>query len=282
MYRLLNIEFQKLRCSRIFKLFSLAYFVILSCIALFALVKFRVAPDLMEISLADEGIFEFPIIWHVYTWVAALLKIFLTIIIITSITNEYQYRTLKQNLVDGLSKKEFLLSKILGLLSFAFISTLFVFVISIVLGLSYSSDTSISVIFEGTEYLLAYFVKLVTFLSLCLFIAFLIKKSAFSLFLLFIWWIAEKIIGGVESLVSDVRIGDGIYALSDYLPLEAMGNLIKQPFTRFDTIRKASDMISGQTLNIDYSVDISFVFTCIIYTFVFILLSFLILKRQDL
>ena len=60
------------------------------------------------------GIFNFPYIWHFNTWVAALFKaLFLAIVIVSMMANEYSNKTIKQNLIDGLSKKEFVLSKFL-------------------------------------------------------------------------------------------------------------------------------------------------------------------------
>ena len=62
--------------------------------------------------------------------------------------NEYSNKTIKQNLIDGLSKKEFILSKFLTVISFALISTIFVFVVSMILGLIYSDYNEISIIFS--------------------------------------------------------------------------------------------------------------------------------------
>ena len=44
--------------------------------------------------------------------------------------NEYSNKTLKQNLIDGLSKKEFVLSKFYTVVLFALMSTVFVFFVS--------------------------------------------------------------------------------------------------------------------------------------------------------
>jgi pilus assembly protein TadC len=74
--------------------------------------------------------------------------------------NEYSYGTLKQNLIDGL-KKEFILSKFLTVLLFS--STVFVFVMSLILGFVFSSYTELPIVFSGMEYLVAFFVKLVGF-----------------------------------------------------------------------------------------------------------------------
>src|SRR5699024_12856600 len=90
------------------------------------------------------------------TYIAAILKLFLAIVIVSLISNEYNYRTLKQNLIDGLSKKEFVLSKFLTVLLFSGISTLFIFIVSLILGLSFSDYNEIGIIFSDLEYIVTY------------------------------------------------------------------------------------------------------------------------------
>ena len=110
MKRLLSIEFQKIWKNKASRVLVLTYFVLLSFIAFIASIKFSIGN--FEIRIADQGIFNFPYIWHFNTYVAAFFKIFLAIVIVSMMANEYTYGTLKQNLIDGLSKKEFVLSKI--------------------------------------------------------------------------------------------------------------------------------------------------------------------------
>jgi ABC-type transport system involved in multi-copper enzyme maturation permease subunit len=118
------------------------------------------------------GIFNFPYIWHFNTYVAALLKLFLAIVIVSMMANEYSYGTLKQNLIDGLSKKEFILSKFLTVVLFAFCSTVFVFVMTLILGFSFSSYTELDVVFMDLDYLLAFFIKLVELLKVFCYLKF--------------------------------------------------------------------------------------------------------------
>ena len=109
MKRLLTIELQKLWLNRASKWLIITYFVLLSFIALLASVNFNFLG--LDFRLADMGIFNFPFIWHFNTYIATWLKLFLAIIIVSMMANEYTYGTLKQNLIDGLSKKEFITSK---------------------------------------------------------------------------------------------------------------------------------------------------------------------------
>ena len=109
MKRLLSIEFQKIQKNRASKVLVITYFFLLSLITLIASLKFSIGS--FEISIADQGIFNFPYIWHFNTYIASWFKLFLAVVIVSMMANEYTYGTLKQNLIDGLSKKEFILSK---------------------------------------------------------------------------------------------------------------------------------------------------------------------------
>lgn len=278
MFRLLQIEFQKLRYSRSAKILIVAYFVLITFIALIASIEFNIGS--VEFRVADQGIFNFPYIWHFNSYIAALLKLFLAIVIVSMMSNEYSNRTLKQNLIDGLSKKEFVLSKFLTIVVFSLISTLFLFIVSLILGLSFSDYTEVSIIFSDLEYLLAYFVKLVGFFSFCMFLGVLIKRSAFALGFLFVWWILESIVYGLLEFkfFEDNQMAEKIV---QFFPLESMSNLIAEPFTRLNAVQTAANQL-GSIITKDYAVHWYQILIVLIWTFIFVYLSFYLLKKRDL
>ena len=283
MKRLLSIEFQKIWKNKASRVLLLAYFVLLSFIALIASIKFSIGT--FEIRIADQGIFNFPYIWHFNTYIASLFKIFLAIVIVSMMANEYTYGTLKQNLIDGLSKKEFILSKFLVVGTFAVASTLFVFVMSLILGYSFSSYNEMGIVFSDLEYLLAFFVKLTAFFSFCLFLGILVKRSAFALGFLFIWFIAENIFYWIIKFVilggddKHKNFGD---TMIQFFPMESMSNLIKEPFTRLSAIKTIETTIGGAKIAKDYSVHFSEISIALLWAFIFILTSYYILKKRDL
>jgi len=283
MKRLLSIEFQKIWKNKASKFLLLTYFILLSFIALIASIKFNIGT--FEISIADQGIFNFPYIWHFNTYIAAWFKFFLAIIIVSMMANEYTYGTLKQNLIDGLSKKEFILSKFLVVGSFALASTVFVFIMSLILGYSFSSYNEFSIVFSDLEYLVAFFIKLSAFFSFCLFLGILVKRSAFALGFLFIWFVFEKISYGIlkfEILNGNNKTIDFADKLYKFFPLESMSNLIKEPFTRLSFAKTIETTIGGQQTLRDYSVHFSEISIALVWTFIFILTSYYILKKRDL
>lgn len=278
MKRLISIELQKIWKNKASKILTLTYFILLSFIALIASIKFNIG--IFKFHLADMGIFNFPFIWHFNTFVAAFLKFFLAIVIVSMMANEYTYGTLKQNLIDGLSKKEFILSKFLTVVLFAFCSTIFVFVMSLILGFCFSSYTEIGIVLTDLEYLVAFFVKLTGFFSFCLFLGILVKRSAFALGFLLVWSIIESIIKGILAfkIFPDSNTDDYVM---QFFPLEAMSNLIVEPFTRLSVVKNIGNQIGVESLK-DYEVHYFSIFIVIIWTFLFIYFSYKLLKSRDL
>jgi ABC-type transport system involved in multi-copper enzyme maturation permease subunit len=278
MKRLLSIELQKIWLNKASRILTLTYFILLSFIALIASIKFDLG--VFKFHLAEMGIFNFPFIWHFNTYIAAILKFFLAIVIVSMMANEYSYGTLKQNLIDGMSKKEFILSKFLTVVLFAFCSTLFVFLMSLILGYSFSSYTEFSIVFSDLEYLLAFFVKLVGFFSFCLFLGILVKRSAFALGFLLVWNIIESIAKGILTFKIFPNSDISSY-ITQFFPLESMSNLIVEPFTRLSLVKTIGTQIGVENIK-DYDVHFYTVLIVLAWTLVFISLSLKLLKNRDL
>ena len=278
MLRLLTIELHKLKYNKSAKVISIVYFILITFIALISSIEFSFGD--FHFRIADQGIFNFPYIWHFNTYIAAILKLFLAIVIVSMMANEYSNRTLKQNLIDGLSKKEFVLSKFLTVILFSVISTLFVFGVSLLLGLMFSDYNELGIIFSDIEYLFAYFINLTGFFSFCLFLGVLVKRSAFALGFLLIWSIAEGIIYSVFKwkIFKDTDIAESII---QFFPLAAMSNLIKEPFSRLGVVQSAANQL-GEAFEKDYSVQPLTILIVLAWTFLFVYGSYYILKRRDL
>ncbi len=274
MLRLLNLELQKLLLNRtstvlIFISFVLPFFVIL-------LSSFKIDVfGFFTLELGELGIFNFPLIWHITTFFASQFKFFFAIVVVSMIGNEYSNKTLKQNLIDGLSKKEFILSKFYTIVFFSLISTILITLISFCIGLYYSSYNEVAIILRETNFLVAYFVKLTGFFSLCLFLGMLVKRSAFALAFLFILFILEWILFGLMAWKIN---GDMAEKIQNFFPLKSMYKLIDQPFQRV-VMTKFPDKAN---LGYDYAVHWYEIAIVLAWTAIFIFLSYRLLKQRDL
>lgn len=279
MFRLLSIEFQKILKNRASKFLLLAYFVLLSFIAFIVSIEFELGD--FKLRVADQGIFNFPYIWHFNTYIAAWFKLFLAIVVVSMMANEYSYGTLKQNLIDGLSKREFILSKFYTIIVFALASTVFVFILSLILGYSFSSYNEASIVFSDLDYLLAFFIKLVAFFSFCLFLGILVKRSAFALGFLFILFVGEFIIYNL--LRWDFYPKTDVYKhVTQFFPLMSMSNLIDEPFSRLSAIKNIEATITGESVERLYDVQFTEIAIVLGWTLTFIWLSYKLLQKRDL
>jgi len=275
MLRLLNIELHKLKYSKSSRNLIFVYFLSLLAIAGISTIKI---PFTQGFSLASIGYFDFPIIWHVNTFVASFLKFFPLLIVVSMISNEYSNRTIKQNLIDGLSKKEFILSKFYTVVLFSLISTIFIFILSLILGLIYSSYNEFQIIFSELSYLIAYFFKLTCFLSLGIFFSIIIKRSAFAIAGIIIFFFSEIFsFGYIASKFSEETANNIFY----FLPWSSMWNAIKVPFTRKGIAKTLTEQLTNNT-TIDYSVEYLNIIVIITWTLIFIYFSYYTLKRRDL
>lgn len=275
MVRLLQLELQKLLHNRVSKVLIFISFILPFTVLILSSIKINFF-GFFTLELGELGIFNFPIIWHITTFFASYFKFFFAIVVVSMIGNEYSNKTIKQNLIDGLSKKEFILSKFYTIVFFSLVATLLIGLASLLIGLYYSSYTEFPIVIDEIEYLLAYFVKLVGFFSLCLFFGMLLKRSAFALGFLFILYIFEWIIFGLVTWQANVNLG---WTIKNLLPLESMYKLIDQPIQRM-VITKFPE--NKESLIYDYAVHWYEIVLVLGWTALFIFLSYKLLKRRDL
>ncbi|AXT20801.1 ABC transporter permease [Flavobacteriaceae bacterium AU392] len=274
MLRLLKLELQKLLLNRASKVLIFISFILPFTVLILSSIKINFF-GFFTLELGELGIFNFPIIWHITTFFASYFKFFFAIVVVSMIGNEYSNKTIKQNLIDGLSKKEFILSKFYTIVFFSLVATLLIGLASLLIGLYYSSYTELPIVFSEIEFLLAYFVKLVGFFSLCLFFGMLLKRSAFALGFLFILYIFEWIIFGLITWQVSVDLG---WKIKNLLPLESMYKLIDQPVQRM-VMTKFPDKAE---LAYDYAVHWYEIAIVLGWTSLFIFFSYKLLKKRDL
>lgn len=275
MIRLVQLELQKLWLNKVSRVLIFISFILPFTVLVLSSIKINFF-GIFTLELGELGIFNFPIIWHITTFFASYFKFFFAIVVVSMIGNEYSNKTLKQNLIDGLSKKEFILSKFYTIVFFSLCATLLIGLATFVIGLYYSSYTEATIIFREIEFLLAYFVKLVGFFSLCLFFGMLVKRSAFALAFLVVLYIIEWVVfWGAYNAFGDT---DTAFKVKNFMPLESMYKLIDQPIQRIVMTKfpEKTDLVY------DYAVHWNEIAVVLGWTALFIFLSYRLLKQRDL
>jgi ABC-2 type transport system permease protein len=275
MIRLLQLELQKLLLNRASKILIFISFVLPFFVIILSSLKINFF-GLFVLDLSQYGIFEFPLVWHITTFFASLFKFFFAVVVVSMVGNEYSNGTIKQNLIDGLSKREFILSKFYTIVFFAAIATFLITLISLFIGMVQSDMDEVVSIFAESEFLIAYFVKLVAFFSLCLLLGILVKRSAFALGFLFVLYVIESIAYGIVAWQSDAAFADKV---QQWFPLKSMYNLINQPIERIVMSKLGG---TGRGATYDYLLHWYEVAIVLGWTAICIFLSYKILQKRDL
>jgi len=223
MFRLIQIELIKaLRFKAIWWL-SLLYFGVIMTM-LFGIETFinEVVTDAgknLPISIPGVSLYYFPDIWHNLTYLASFLKIFLAIISIILITNEFSYKTIKQQILNGLSRQESFWSKVLLNIMISLFATFVIATVVLILGFKNTPEISWALISGKSSFFFAYFYETFVYLSLAFLIATLVHRSGFAIGILMLYaFIIEPIIS--YKLPLDY---------GDYLPITSFGNIIQLP-----------------------------------------------------
>ena len=275
--KLIEIEFYKIKNHKLSRILFLSYFILLSGIAMISAIKFKLG--YFEIHLAEQGIFNFPYIWHFNTYIADILTFFLAIIVVSTVTNEYTFRTVKQNLIDGMSKKDFVMSKFYFLVLLSLSATLFVAVMTLILGFTYSDYTSFGVIFRDIYFLLAFFLKLLGLFSLIMFLGFLFKRAAIALGFFFIWMIIESITYGIlRWKFFNEEIANNI---TQFLPYLSMKNLLPEPASRLNVAKNIGKQI-GENIDKFDGIPVHNFLIVIIWILFFVNFSHKLLQKRNL
>ncbi|PLX08315.1 MAG: hypothetical protein C0598_12415 [Marinilabiliales bacterium] len=247
MIRALKLEWLKIKNYRVFwiliSMYLLALLIIASGGALFLQWLKSEGADFNGIDPTILPIFDFPDIWQNITYLGSFAKVFVAFIVIISVNNDLTYNTLRQNIIDGISKKEYLASKMMMIIVLAAISTLFVFLSGLINGLFYSHVLGVDVIFDKMQFLFAYFYEIIVYCTLAFLLSLIIKKSGFVIVALFLYTFMFEPIP-VAIFENAPYFKDGIMPqVVQFFPIKALNNLITVPFGRY-VFREIQDYIS--------------------------------------
>ncbi|MCU0356956.1 MAG: ABC transporter permease subunit [Cyclobacteriaceae bacterium] len=267
MLYLLKIDLKKLIHYRTFWIIAGLYFFTLGTAAASGMEFLKWLARTIEgfgqsININRIPLYHFPDVWQNLAWAGGLLKIMVGILVVISITNEFAYRTVRQNIIDGLSRSEFLVSKILTNLLLSLTSMVLLSLIAFSVGLIYSPGLDVRYIFNGLEFYPAYFLEVFSFLSFALMLGIFLQRSGLTIVLLLNAYLIELII--------KKNIDDYVPELIRFFPLESISNLVPMPFARY-AFQEIQDYISWEAVGI-----------ALVWAFLFNYFSYLKLKKSDI
>jgi ABC-2 type transport system permease protein len=228
MLNLLRIEWLKIKNYTAFKLL-LIFFT--AGIFLSNYIVKLVISNMIDNTAAGKMIpgfdpYSFEHTWQSTSYTTGFLLILPAMIMLILVTNEYTFRTNRQNIIDGWSRYEFVNVKLLLAFILALLSTVLVFFTA--LGFGFASGTTFA--FTGFAHIGYFFLKALSYNMVAVLMAILVKKTGFAIGLYFIYLGAENILSGLletfgKKLTNNVNLGN----MGDYLPMSASDGLLTFP-----------------------------------------------------
>jgi len=208
MLRLLQIEFIKVKSYR-------AFWAILGIYGLLFVLATGAMGSMVPQNPA-YSFFSFPDVWHHLAYAASYLNILPSILIIMLVANEYTFRTFRQNLIDGLSRRELIAAKFSLVGAVAFACVFFIFVWGMARGMIAGHFDTIGEIFQKMHLLFYLFLQMAGYMSLAALVALIFKRAAFSIIIFLVYVVALE-------RIARWRMDDNI---DRFLPMKVFGGLV--------------------------------------------------------
>ncbi|MHA6248857.1 ABC transporter permease [Pontibacter sp. CAU 1760] len=214
-------------------------------------------------ALGDE-MYALPAFWQRLTYIASFFHLLFGVLVIVLVTDEYSFRTLRQQVIDGLSRAELVLAKFYLVLGLGLFGVALLLLLGLYFGLLHSEDRAFSTIFGGVDALFYYLVQAVGYMSLAMLFGFIIRKSGLAI-------VAFVAYAKVVEPIIHFRLPD---AVDKYMPMKVFGSLTPMPGQNLLDQLTASptEVLSPAVAALP----------AIGYIILFNLLSYLILKLRDL
>lgn len=230
MLQRLSIEWMKLKNYRTFWILSILYVV-----SIFGAnyIVYRIQQAIFEEKQAKGVVqlfiggppFAFPNVWHTTTYISSFLLLLPGLLMIISVTNEYSFKTHRQNVIDGWNRREFISTKMMLALISALASTILVTLTALSFGFlqgePFTTEKSIKVFY--------FFIQALSYSLVALLFALLFKRGGLAIGIFFLYpLVLENLISALMNRYLDFS--------GRYLPLESTDNLI--PFPLFENVQR--------------------------------------------
>jgi ABC-2 type transport system permease protein len=136
--------------------------------------------------------YAFPTVWQATASVSSFLLFIPGLILIISITNEYSFKTHRQNIIDGWTRQQFITTKIMIAALLSLLSTVVVAITAAIFGLM-QGEASFS--FEGFSYIGFFLLQSMSYIMVALLMGVLFKRGGLAIGVFFAYsLVLEQII----------------------------------------------------------------------------------------
>lgn len=263
MKQLLAIEYAKLKKLQSLKILLLCYIFVIPLWMWFVDYFFHAFPA-FAILFGGKDFFTFPYIWHLTAYCASFFNILMCVSIVIITCNEIHFKTMRQNVIDGLAKKEVILSKFLVVMLFSIIVSVYTFLVGMLFGGIFSGFGNM---YDGIDTIFRYFLQTIGYFSFAFLFALILRKPALAIILFIVYFPVE--------FISGFFVPPSVY---QFFPLKSFADMTPLPFSGALLAQAEKDTHQSIWL---MPMEWHYILA-IAYIALFFGLSYFILKKRDL
>jgi ABC-type transport system involved in multi-copper enzyme maturation permease subunit len=235
MQHLLKIEWLKVKNYKAFWIFSILYSFAILGINYTGYYVNELAVQNMPASQILLGTpYAFPKVWQTVGFMSSWLLYFPGILFIMLLTNEFNFKTHRQNIIDGWTRKQFVTVKFIFAILFSLIATFFNFLVALLFGLI---TTGSHFSFTGIENIGYIFIQTVAYISFAMFLAVLFRRSGAAIAVFFLYGLI------FEYLISTLlNYKMNLTPFGYFLPLQVTDVMLPIPFGNEVIYKGAPDL----------------------------------------
>ena len=222
MLHLLKIEWLKIKNYRAFWIFSVFYLISIFLINYIGWsTTNRLVSEHPEAGQILVNPYSFPKVWQTVGWMSSWLLYLPGMLIIMLMVNEFNFKTHRQNVIDGLSRSQFINVKILLAIILAALITF----INALTAFYFGSISSGSFTTESMANIGYVFLQSIAYIFFALMLAVLFRRSGLAIIVFILYGLIFEWI-----ITALITFNFHLQPLGYFLPLQASDVLIPIPF----------------------------------------------------
>jgi ABC-type transport system involved in multi-copper enzyme maturation permease subunit len=211
--------------------------------------------------------FALPEGWRTMAFFSSFFIYIPSIVVIMLITNEYTYKTNRQNIIDGWSRKNFMAAKLIDVALLSVIVTFLYAVVALIIGLANTTSATVGM-WNLSYYIGLFFMQTFSQLSIAFMVGMLLRKAFIALAIFTFYSVI------VETIAVNVLKYKYKSEAGEFFPMEISDRLLTKP------------LFLGKIDEVAYQQSIDAVKYHVVYTICLILLTWLFCfwlnSRRDL
>jgi ABC-type transport system involved in multi-copper enzyme maturation permease subunit len=216
--------------------------------------------------------YEFPTVWDYQGYAGNwLVSFFLGFMMIHVITSEVSNRTMRQNIIIGMNRTEFFLSKLLSMTLLSGIATTIYYISSLIMGMIHTEGWDLPLAFDNNFAGFRFFLMCMGYLSFAMMISYVLRRGSLSLLMYF------SMMMFIEPIVRGIYFANWQNQGIKYFPLNTIEDLMPLPVLRIPEFFKNDNFNFDLLLPFSHAIMLSLAWISL-----FIFISWRNFKKKDI